>query len=95
MGRKEAYRQLAEAQLEEQKAHLNLLKARAKKLIAKGKLESYRQLDELEDQIGALKESLSGLAEAGDDAWEELKNGFERVRDDVSRSVQKFLKDLD
>ena len=90
MGKREAYRQLAEAQLEEQKAKLILLKARARKLMAQGKVESYKQLDELELQLGNLWKALEGLAEATDDAWEELKAGFERIRDQVTQSLQRL-----
>lgn len=95
MEKKEAYRQLAEAELEEQRAKFNLFKARAKKLYAKGKIESYKHMDELEAQLEGVKDLLKGLGAAKDEAWEDLKRGFERAREDLSRSLQKVKTYLD
>ncbi len=95
MGKKEAYRQLAEAELEEQRAKFNLLKARAKKLFAKGKIESYKHMEDLEGQMEGLKDSLKGLAAATDEAWEGLKQGLDKAREEFSRSLQKLKETIE
>jgi predicted kinase len=89
MSLKNAYREKMEAQLEEQRARLELLKARAKVAIADGKIMAYEELADADQKLAALKVKLKNLADAGGDAWQEMKSGVEKAWGDLSESCKK------
>jgi len=88
MSLKNAYREKMEAQLEEQRARLELLKARAKVAIADGKIMAYEELADADQKLDALKARLKQLADAGGDAWQEMKGGVEKAWGDLSESCK-------
>ncbi|HXI70222.1 MAG TPA: hypothetical protein VNN22_07680 [Verrucomicrobiae bacterium] len=88
MSLKNAYREKMEAQLEEQRARLELLKARAKVAIADGKIMAYEELADADQKLDALKARLKSLTDAGGDAWQEMKSGVENAWDDLSESCK-------
>jgi prophage DNA circulation protein len=94
MSLKNAYREKMEAQLEEQRARLELLKAKAKVAIAAGKIMACEELADADEKLDALKAKLKNLTDAGGDAWQEMKGGFEKAGGDLSEScknaAQKF-----
>ena len=89
MSLKNAYREKMEAQLDEQRARLDLLKAKAKRAVADGKIMAYEELADAEQKLDALKAKLKKLGDAGGDAWQEMKSGVEKAWDDLSASCKK------
>jgi hypothetical protein len=83
MNEKELYQQKKQAQLDEWKAQLDLLKAKASGASADAQLELNKRLEALEDKIGEGKSKLSELADAGEEAWESIKDGVEGAWDSL------------
>lgn len=94
MSLKEAYKQKAEAELELAHARLVEFKAKAKSFTADTRLKYARHVDELEHGIATAKARLKELGEAGEDAWEKVKDGMESalgsLREAVRNTAEKF-----
>ncbi len=88
---KEAYQQKLSAQIDEQKARLDQARARAKGSAADVRLETEEQMGILEKKIDAAKAKLARLSEAGEDAWEGLKDDAEKAWGDLSQSAKGFF----
>jgi len=76
MNERELYRRKQQAQLEEWKADLDKLKAKAAQEEAEAQLSLSEQVKTLEIRIEEQQANLTKLAEASDDAWESLKSAF-------------------
>jgi ElaB/YqjD/DUF883 family membrane-anchored ribosome-binding protein len=91
---KEAYKKKAEAELELGQAKLAEYKARAKNLGADTQIKYEKQVDNLEHGVEAAKRKLTELGEAGEDAWEHLKENIEKslraVKDALGDIAAKF-----
>ncbi len=74
---KELYEQKMRARLDEWKAELDKLKARARGASADTQLEMNRRIENLETAIQEGETRLSALSEAGDDAWESIREGVD------------------
>lgn len=72
-----------EAQLEEQRARLELLKARAKRAVADGKIMAYEELADAESKLTSAKAKLKDLGTASEGAWEEMKSGVDKAWSDL------------
>jgi chromosome segregation ATPase len=83
MNERELYRRKQQAQLEEWRADLDKLKARAAREDAEAQLSLSEQVKTLEVRIEEQQAKLSRLAEASDDAWESVKEGMETGWDSV------------
>jgi hypothetical protein len=90
MNLQEAYKKKAEAELELVQARLVEFRAKAKDYTAEAHLSYARQLDEFEHGIGTAKAKLKELGDAGEEAWEKLKDGVESAL----RSSSAALKDI-
>jgi hypothetical protein len=90
MNLQEAYKKKAETELELAQARLVEFRAKAKNLNAEMHLNYAKQLDDFEHGIGTAKAKLKELGEAGEDAWEKLKDGVESAL----RSSSKTLKEI-
>ena len=90
MNLQEAYKKKAAAELELAQARLVEFRAKAKNLSAEAHLNYAKQLDDFEHAINTAKVKLKELGEAGEDAWEKLKDGMESAL----RSSSETLKDL-
>ncbi len=90
MSLKEAYKKKAEAELELVQARLVELRAKAKNFTAEANLKYAKQLDDFEHTIDSTKAKLKELGEAGEDAWEKLKDGVESAL----RSSSTALRDI-
>ena len=94
MSDKEIYLQKMRAQLDEWKADVDKLKAKASKASADARLERNKQIEVLENKIDDGKRKLSELSRAGEDAWESLKEGVETawgsLKSAVSDAAAKF-----
>ena len=89
MSLRDAYQQKLAAQVEEQRARLSLLKARAKRLAAEGKIIGYEELDHAERSLGDFAVKLKKLAGAGAAALSEVKGGVGKAVGDLTASTKK------
>ena len=89
MSLKNAYREKIEAQIEEQRARLELLKAKAKSAAADVKIMAYEEIGDADAKLDALKAKLKELGNASGDAWQEMKDGIEKAWDDLTASCKK------
>lgn len=81
MNDKQLYHQKKEAQLQEWKANIDTIKAKALIASADVQIEMNHQIDDLEKKIEEGKTKLSDLADAADDMYESMKTGVESAWD--------------
>ena len=77
MSDKELYQQKLQAQLDEWKAKVDVLKAKASGASADAQLEMRKHITALEGKLEEGKAKLDELAGASEDAWESVKEGME------------------
>lgn len=94
MSLRDAYRQKMEGKLEEERARLDVLRAKAKQAVADGKIMAYEELVDAEAKLESAKTRLKELGAASEDAFEELKTGVEgawaSLKSAGERAVEKF-----
>ena len=88
MSTKEAYKLKIEAEVELAQARLAELKAAAKNSAADARIEYENQIEELEQKVDTTKTKLKALADAGEDAWEDLKDGVDNAWSTLSKAVK-------
>jgi hypothetical protein len=92
--KRKAYEAKLDAQLDEWKAQIALLKARADKGKAEAKIEYYKAIEALQYKQNEAGRKLRELRTAGDEAWEDLKTGAEKawaeVRTAFHEATSKF-----
>lgn len=81
--KRKTYEEMIDAQLEEWKAQITLLKARADKAKAEVKIEYYKTIETLQCRQNEARAKLDKLKTSGDEAWEDLKTGAEKAWADV------------
>ena len=81
--KRKAYEEKFDAQLDEWKAQIALLKAKADKGKAEAKIEYYRTIEALQRRQDEARAKLHELKTAGDEVWEDLKTGAEKAWDEV------------
>lgn len=84
---KELYEQKMQARLDESKAQVDKLKAKASGASADAQLDINRQIRVLERNIEEGKAKLSEIAAAGEDAWESIRDGVESAWDALKSGV--------
>jgi predicted kinase len=89
MSLRDAYRQKLEAQLEEEVARLNLLKAKAKKAVADGRIIAYEELATADQRIAAARSKLKEFGHASEGAWQEMKGGLDHAWRDLNEACKK------
>jgi chromosome segregation ATPase len=89
---KELYQQKKQAQLDEWKAEIDKLKAKASGASADAQLGMNKQIKALETKIEENKAKLSELAKAGEDAWESIKEGMDSAWDSMKSAVSDTAK---
>src|SRR6266705_2744302 len=89
MSLRDAYREKLAAQVEEQKARLDLLKAQAKRAMADGKIMAYEELADADQKLAHMKTKLKELGTASEGAWEEMKGGAEKAWHDLAEASKK------
>ncbi len=87
MGMKDAYQQKIEAQLDEWKADINKMKAKADKANADVQLKYYKQIEDLQSKHESAQEKLKELKKSGKDAWEDLKVGVDLAWESLGEAV--------
>ncbi len=88
MSLKEAYKKRAEAELELAQARLVEFRAKAKSVTADAHVKYAKQVDDFEHGVDGAKAKLKELSEAGEDAWEHLKEGVEGALRSLSSSIR-------
>lgn len=87
MNEKELYQQKRQAQLDEWRAEVDKLKAKASGASADAQLELNREIEALEGRIEQGRVKIAELAAASDDAWESIKDGVESAWDSMKSAV--------
>jgi hypothetical protein len=86
--KRKAYEEKLEAQLKEWNAQIALLKAKAENAKADAKIDYYKAIDVLEHKQDKAKRKLQELKTAGDEAWEAVKEGAEKVWAEVKTAYR-------
>ena len=76
---RKAYEEKLDAQLKEWNAEIALLKAKAENAKADKKMDYYKIINALEQKQEEAQTKLQELKTAGDEAWEAVKGGAEKV----------------
>ncbi len=94
MSAKQAYEKKLEARLDEWKAEIDKLKAKAAGAEADAQLQYEKEIDNLQKRQAKAREKLKELRNAGDDAWEDMKAGMENawseLQDAMGRATTRF-----
>ncbi len=77
MNKKEIFRQKIQSQLDEWKADVDKLKAKASGASADAQQELDKQIKMLKGKMQEGKTKLATIADASEDAWESVKKGVE------------------
>jgi hypothetical protein len=94
MSLRDAYQEKLEARFQEQKARLDLLRARAKRAAAHSKILAYEELANADSHLTEAKAKLKTLADAGGSAMAELKSGVSRAFADLKTASQRAAEHL-
>ncbi len=87
---RQAYKQKTEAQLDEMKAKLDVLRARAAGASADAKVEMAKKVDDLSDAYDSAKQRLAEMADSGEDMWDEAKVRFEGAWDTAQKRLSQL-----
>lgn len=85
---KELFQQKMQAQLDELKADVDVLKAKASGASATAQLEMQKHIETLQGKIEDGKAKLSALAQTSEEAWVPLKEGMESAWDTMKSAVR-------
>jgi DNA-binding transcriptional regulator GbsR (MarR family) len=85
---KELYQMKMQAQLDEWKADIDRLKASASRASADTQMKMNEQIRVLDSKIAEGKAKLSELSNAGEDAWESIREGVETAWDSLRTAVR-------
>ncbi|MDO3379037.1 hypothetical protein [Geoalkalibacter halelectricus] len=88
--KKEAYRKKIEAQLEEWDAHIDVLRARAKKAGADARLQLDKQIEDLKARRENVRHRLTELQQAGDEAWHKVRDGIDKAGAEFKSAWEKI-----
>jgi chromosome segregation ATPase len=83
MNEKKLYQQKKQAQLDEWKADVDRLKAKAAGASADAQLELKKQIDVMEGKLEEGRTRLAELAGASEDAWGSIKDGMDSAWDSM------------
>ena len=87
MSEKKAYQEKVEATLNQLDARIDLLKAQAKEASAEAKIEYNKRLEDLREQQSEVRARLQEMSEAGEEAWEEFKDGIDEAVSELQDAV--------
>lgn len=88
MSSKNAYSKKIQAQLDEWDADIQKLQARADRAEANAQLEIRKQVKTLKRKRQEAGDKLAELKAAGDDAWEDFKDGLEAAKDSLGSALK-------
>jgi len=89
MSAKQAYEKKLEARLDEWKAEIEKLKAKAAGAEADAQLQYEKEIDNLQKRQAEARQKLEELRKAGDDAWEDMKAGIENAWSELQDAMGK------
>jgi hypothetical protein len=89
MATKEAYRKKLEAQLKEWDAKLDLWSAKAQKATADARISYENELESLRSKRAAAHKKFEELGKRGENAWEDIKDGVEKVWGEMGKAMEK------
>jgi hypothetical protein len=89
MTEKNAYIEKTKAQLDQWNAEIEKLKARAEEAQADAKIHYREEVAKLQERRDHAREHLAKLQAAGDEAWDDVKDGFEKAWHSLSESLHK------
>jgi hypothetical protein len=89
MATKEAYQKRLEAQLKEWDATLAQLSAKAQKATADARIKYENELEHLKAKRAAAHKTLEELGRRSENAWEDMKDGAEKVWSEMSAAIEK------
>jgi len=89
MSAKQAYEKKLEARLDEWKAEIDKLKAKAAGAEADAQLQYEKEIDNLQKRQAEARQKLEELRKAGDDAWEDMKAGIENAWSELQDAMGK------
>jgi uncharacterized protein YfiM (DUF2279 family) len=87
MNEKELYRQKHQAQLDEWKAEVARLRARAARAKADAQIEMNKHVKELDHRMHEAGAKLAELAAAGEEAWDTARKNVETTWDALKAGV--------
>ena len=87
--KRDAYVEKLKAQLEEWNTEIDKLAAKSAQAEAKAKIKYKNQLDDLRAKRDAVRDKLLAVQQAGDEAWEDLKEGLENSWEILKMSFNK------
>lgn len=94
MDNKQLYQKKMKAKLDEWKADVDKLKAKASGASADAQLDLNKLIKELESKVDEGKAKFSEISQAGEESWETIKEGAEStlasLKSAVSDTVSKF-----
>ncbi|MEE4239991.1 MAG: hypothetical protein V2I36_00890 [Desulfopila sp.] len=88
MSLKDHYLNQVEEQFKEWKYEIDKIEAQAEEAEAETKIDYLRRLDTLKGKQREAKLKLKEIKEAGEESWEDLKTGYEKVREDLQKSIE-------
>lgn len=87
MDLQEAYKQKMAAQLKEWSAQIDLFEAKAENAGADMKVRRAEELDGLRAKHRTAHEKLRDLEKASDEAWEQVKETADKIREDLKTGM--------
>lgn len=91
MASKQAYQQKLEAQLKEWDAHLENLRAKSGQVSADARISFENEMEKLKLRREAAYVRLDELAKRGEDAWEDTKEGTEKVWAEMGKAMERIV----
>lgn len=88
MTNKDAYLKKAHAKLDEWNADLDKMKAKLSAADADARIKLNESIHELETQRDEIKKKLLELERAGEEAWEDIRDGMESAWNRVTASIK-------
>jgi archaellum component FlaC len=95
MNSRDAYVQKLKSKLDEWNATIDKLQAKADQVEADSKIEYEKQLVELRAKVKDVDNKISDFEQAGESAWEDLKQGLENSWDILKASFTKAKSEFD
>lgn len=87
--KRDAYLQKLKAKMDEWNAEIDKLKAKADQAKAGSKIEYHKQLEDLREKRRDVRERIVAMEQAGEEAWEDLKQGLETSWEILKSSFSK------
>lgn len=88
MENKQAYEQKAQAKLDQLNGEIQVLKAKKDNAKADAKIEYEQKIDELHKLEDEIANKLDEIKNTSSDAWEELKDGFEKSSTTMENAIK-------